>query len=67
MTEWISVEDELPKTGTLVLVFVTGEFSKLEGICFGSYHSNDGWEIDYWISHKVPTHWMPLPNPPEKT
>ena len=61
--QWISVDDELPEPGEIVIV---------DGGC--AHHESDG-----WYTHNEPgvystyraiqwqvTHWMPLPPPPEK-
>ena len=66
-SDWISVEDRLPKKGELMLCY-----SKSEGIVSDSYdwatHSNDciyfnGTKDDYRVDI---THWQPLPQPPPK-
>lgn len=64
---WISVEDELPKKGTSVLIFSSGWNEPMIGYykawnwqrkthMFHSYTDNSTW-------YNV-THWMPLPAPP---
>lgn len=60
---WISVEDELPKTLTEVLMVSSGSTDILYG--YRSKTGKNRWycynDDDYW--HNI-THWMPLPEPP---
>jgi len=60
MSEWISVEDKLPKPYEDVLVFDT-----LGEIEVGDYNAAN----KYWNTHTVGKvlYWMPLPKPPAKT
>jgi hypothetical protein len=71
MSEWISVEDRLPEQGEHVLLF-NGHWTGVgkhqpdpdypdEGGC--PYPWQD--ERTEWIE-PFPTHWMPLPAPPER-
>ena len=72
MNEWISVDDMLPDNGNRVLVFIG---SCYECITIGDTLSDsDGsWLIDNsldefghsYVTWDV-THWMPLPEPPNK-
>lgn len=55
MSEWISVEDELPEINDYYLV--AGEDIDSE-IC--RFLIGLGWQDDFDI-----THWMPLPEPPK--
>ena len=54
-----------PKDGTLILGFFD------ETICTIEWFIYDGgrgqWETFYGESEVVPTHWMPLPAPPNQT
>ena len=57
---WIPVEERLPEEGVRVLVFDKA-FRQPE---MGTYYAADGWGGDE-IAMLDPTHWMPLPEPPE--
>lgn len=56
-SEWISVEDRLPKQWETVLVFC-------DGIRSTDFISSTGRWYEH-IDHDSVTHWMPLPNPPK--
>lgn len=68
MGEWISVDVQLPKTLTLVLVYA--EWSNFnvvmkwpeKGMAIG-YYMDGKWRINGKLDVKV-THWMDLPNIP---
>lgn len=64
MTEWISVESELPEERVDVIVYCDG--------CGGSFLITakymDGLWVDTWSggeNMECVTHWMPLPEPPK--
>ena len=68
--EWIIVEsDSLPSNTDEVLVFCYGaifiancsEWNK------GTDRVFRVWLIDGTVASETPTHWMPLPSPPEAT
>jgi hypothetical protein len=54
MSEWISVEDEMPQSGKEVLVYDYGIYR-----CTFWSHITDEWDC-----FDEPSHWMPLPDPP---
>jgi len=58
--EWISVKERLPRSGDTVLVYYRrGDYRRMDIVRYvGSWVTVD------WYT-KV-THWMPLPEPPEK-
>ena len=61
MSEWISVDDKLPKRFEVVLVAGV----ETDTVC--AIHEPDGWLVQYegeWVTGV--THWMPLPEPPNK-
>lgn len=77
MSEWIKVEDELPKLDTFVLCCAEGKYQGLsiEVLKRLQYYPNaDGKPENYWEfttesdlndSYWRVTHWMPLPELPE--
>ena len=65
---WIPVTEQLPKYGTPVLAY-----GSRGGIFVAKYErARAEWDIDYWwkLNSSIhvcnPTHWMPLPMPPEE-
>lgn len=77
--EWVSVDDRLPEEDPHIKKFIDGEiFGLLTVLVYNGevkqtnrffcnatkfgFSKTDGWE---WASRNV-THWMPLPEPPEK-
>lgn len=68
MTEWISVNDSMPKVGEKVLTYckavggVAGNgYIKVNYI---SMHTRS-WECSVLYGYEI-THWMPLPEPPKE-
>lgn len=71
--EWVSVEERLPEEKEMCLLY-----TPRDGImCVGFYAGNDNWEHKHkWklvtamrssqtLTKKV-THWMPIPEPPDR-
>lgn len=60
MSEWISVEEEMPDDGVWVIGYVDGDMAETVSWNERNEMFENGFE---WIE-KV-THWMPLPEPPK--
>ena len=56
MSDWISVEERLPKQLTPVLLAMGDVVTEAE-LCDGIWHT-------WAYSEAEATHWMPLPSPP---
>lgn len=64
MGEWISVKDRLPKPEEWVIA-TNGEFVVEAGIFNGDWLRCGSPLPIKSVYSKLPTHWMPLPPPPE--
>jgi hypothetical protein len=65
-TDWRTI-DSAPRDGTAILVFAPGRSDRWEGdlgdlICRCAWHPDAGFCV---CELRDPTHWMPLPEPPE--
>lgn len=70
--EWIPVTERLPEEKTYVLILFDTIAGKMQGVCF-LYKDDDGHNCWTWLDRLgknlfdiQPTHWMPLPQPPEE-
>ncbi len=61
MSEWISVKDELPKTGERVRIayLPKGDFH------WANFRWHQGYTDGYSAEIQEPTHWQPRPDPPD--
>jgi hypothetical protein len=69
LPRWISVEERLPEELAAVLVWTPDLPHAEHGIDIGSYMTSH-WGVSWMVSDgrtAFPTHWMPLPSPPEAT
>ena len=64
--KWISVKDGLPKNGVVVLAMLENEYSLVQ-VLDEEWYNNDGFYLHNIIRELIPTHWMPLPEPPNVT
>jgi len=65
--KWISVDEEMPRSDTFVLICLCGKFQKVSYYfmdSFGKWFSTD---YDIWdkVYTDEVTHWMPLPKLPQ--
>jgi hypothetical protein len=75
MSEWISVDEQLPKLGEMVLASVAvgsvmGRSSMvfISGMMPSAHGAEKEWQMESIPKIYTPlrvTHWMPLPSPPE--
>ena len=62
-TEWINVNESLPKEGELVLTFRSDNDYALDYIKY--FHQSPLWMRKHKDEEEYPTHWMSLPASPE--
>ena len=64
--QWVSVEDRLP-IDHLKKYLVAFRDASGPIVDMARYFPSDGWTCDNWdVPQKLITHWMPLPEAPEK-
>jgi len=74
VSDWISVEDELPEYGEPVLIYSSGVVQNVTYTLDADEEETIAWFEPYHFEHddncKVGAsevnHWMPLPEPPNK-
>ena len=71
MSDWISVKDRLPEVFDEVIVYFNGFISIAWRETEKRKNGIVGWHLDSQMSYPESlvnvTHWMPLPEPPNKT
>ena len=65
--DWISVKDELPRTGRSVLVYVRRDDGVDTWYRTIAWMGQKNWDScdPYFYAKDTITHWMPLPEPPK--
>lgn len=63
---WVSVEERLPEDKEPILMIAVGIGPRGDYTTdqYAGWRAGDTWER--WPLNEEPTHWMPLPSPPEK-
>lgn len=59
--EWVAVSERVPEGYKRVLVCLDNR-----AVCEAAFNPQYGWFETEWRCYR-PTHWMPLPEPPEVT
>lgn len=62
-SEWISVEERSPEKSTMVLCFYPGK--DYGSKCVVDYAETDNGHFAEQFRYGTPSHWMPLPEPPQ--
>lgn len=64
---WIKTSAQLPKTGKMVLIFVSGFFSDEDRVDVAVFNSktNEFESMVYFYDVQYVTHWQPLPAKPK--
>ena len=65
MSDWISVNDELPRTDGSVMGWFASEALPSGDHCFCVYFKLNGFCDEDGDINEYITHWMPLPEPPK--
>ena len=66
MAKWISVKEQLPEYMEDVLCVCVNRSVDTRHLHTGYLHTNDTWQDTYDGRIMDVTHWMPLPNMPNK-
>jgi hypothetical protein len=68
MSKWIAVKDQMPAPGQFVLAYGDQCQGMIDGPKISVFHwVHEDWfdaNMDYELT-TAPTHWMPLPDPPQ--
>ena len=64
---WISVKDRLPRSNKPVQVYMPKLYMSVQTGFYDRYYGEDDDEwYEHWVAPSEVTHWMPLPQPPQK-
>ena len=64
---WIPVGDRLPRSNKPVQVYMPKLYMSVQTGFYDRYYGEDDDEwYEHWVAPSEVTHWMPLPQPPEK-
>lgn len=71
MSEWISVQDQLPEDGKNVLVLISDHFYPTKGrvmkIFEGAFYRDSGWDTPFWkYEDRRVIYWMHRPEDPKE-
>lgn len=68
--KWISVKKKLPEYNEIVIVGCKARRKDERWVCCGELNHNGKWYNQFQDSESdaeiYPTHWQPLPNPPQQ-
>ena len=65
MARWQPIETA-PKDGTKILAYDPDRGGSCEILYWGSWKGKGAWQDDEANGYYEPSHWMPLPEPPQQ-
>jgi len=67
MSEWIPVDERLPSWGQTVIVAYDVACGDERSVGFDTHYADGVWTKPDRMRGGQPTHWMKMPEPPERT